>query len=631
MTGPSNLGSLLVEGAPVVRLFHAALRRDPTTAELDQAREQAREAGSLLPVAAALATGPEYRRLHGHPGNARTLVEQMATEHGALLPGLLPGLPPDEPTAYALWVKLYDQPTQALLDALPRLDGPPITIAMAAGDTEIEAVVQTVGSLSRQVHPHWTLHLATCLMSPWPREAVAPAIRDVRVVHDPAPRDDPLRAAVDAAIAQAGDGWIAVLQPGDLLAPTALHETAAIVASRPDLVMLRTDEDIVDDNGRRSMPRFKPAWSPFGDEAIGQLAIYRSALLAEAVAARDPSVHSWHAIATQAARSAGKQLFHHPAVLCHRRSSRAEPARSMPALPARSPSLTATVIVPTRNHAALVATCAEGVLRRTSFPSLQLLIVDNGSDEPDTLTLLDTLAADRRVQVLRAPGSFNFARLNNLAAAEATGELLILLNNDVEIRDGGWLLELERLASRPEVGVVGARLLYADGTIQHAGLLLGPEGAATHVGRHFPADEPGYLGRFERVNELSAVTGACLAIRREVWHRVGGMDERLAVTFNDVDLCLRVRAAGLHVLWTPRATLVHHEARTRGLEGDDSRKLERFERERSLMRGIWGEAVDADPFLNANLLAMESGHLVATRPRRCHDRPIVSEPGTFAR
>ena len=617
MIGPTNLGSLILEGAPVVRLYQLALKRDPTEVELRDGRQLARSSGSLLTLANALTSGEEYRRLHGGAGDPRSLLERAAApeaEQAALLPGLLAGVPPDEPTAYALWMQLYDQPPQAPPEVVQRLDGLSISLVMVLSDTEVEAALQSITSLRGQVHRRWRLHLATRLLSRWPRDALATAFDDDRVVQCPVAGPDLLVGAIGVASADAASEWMALLQPGDLLPPTALLEAACVIASSPEIAMLRTDEDVFEE-GRR-LPRFKPAWSSLTDDAVGQLAITRSTLLREAAASCASSANPFSTIARQAARLAGKGLVHYPAILCHRRPSRVEHEGRASRAALRPTSLTASVIVPTRNGAAFLATCAEGVLRRTDFPSLQLIIVDNGSDEPRTLELLDELAADRRVDILKAPGPFNFAALNNLAASSATGQLLVLLNNDVEIRDEGWLAELERLAALDEVGAVGARLLYPDGTIQHAGLLLGPEGAATHVGRHFPADEPGYLRRFERVCELSAVTGACLAIRRDVWQRVGGMDERLAVTFNDVDLCLRVRAAGLRVVWTPDATLIHHEAQSRGVEADDPARLDRFERERTILRATWGAAVDDDPFLNPNLLAMPSGHLVATRPRR---------------
>ena len=197
--------------------------------------------------------------------------------------------------------------------------------------------------------------------------------------------------------------------------------------------------------------------------------------------------------------------------------------------------------------------------------------------------------------------------------------MLLLLNNDIEVLHRDWLREMVSHAVRPGVGAVGARLLYPDGTLQHGGILLGPEGAATHVGRGAARDAPGYLGQLTCTRDLSAVTAACLAMSRDVWGAVGGMDERLAVTWNDIDLCLRVRAAGLRVIWTPHAVLLHREGVTRGLEARDTARQERFREEQALVRATWGDAVERDPFLNPNLVATEAGPLALTRPR--HRRP----------
>jgi GT2 family glycosyltransferase len=273
-------------------------------------------------------------------------------------------------------------------------------------------------------------------------------------------------------------------------------------------------------------------------------------------------------------------------------------------------------MVPNRDRAGLLAACLSGVLERTDYPAVELLVVDNGSTEPDTLDLLARLCSDDRVRVLRRPGPFNFAALNNEAAAAARGSVLLVLNNDTEVREPGWLREMVAHAVRPDVGAVGAKLLYPDGRLQHGGILLGPRGAATHVGRGAPGNDPGYLGQLACTRDLSAVTAACLAIRADTWRAIGGMDERLAVTWNDIDLCLRVRAAGLRVIWTPYATLMHREGVTRGLEAESASRHARFLQEQALVHATWGESLDCDPFLNPNLLATEAGPLSLTRPRR---------------
>jgi GT2 family glycosyltransferase len=254
------------------------------------------------------------------------------------------------------------------------------------------------------------------------------------------------------------------------------------------------------------------------------------------------------------------------------------------------------VIVPTRDRAELLVQCAEGVLERTSYAPLELLIVDNGSVQPQTHALFDRLRQDRRVRILHAPGPFNFSALNNLGAAEARGAVLVLLNNDISITRSDWLDAMVAQAVRPKVGAVGARLLYPDGRVQHAGVALGVGGVAGHVLYGAAGGDPGYYRHLVTPRNVSAVTAACLAIRKAVYDEVGGLDaENLAVAFNDVDLCLKLRAIGYDIVWTPHAELIHHESASRGSDVAPE-TAERFRREVGTMRERWGALLDVDPF-----------------------------------
>ena len=530
-----------------------------------------------------------------------------------VLPGLVPGAPPDDPVAYRLWIDEYDQPNPAAPAVLAPIAGPRISVAMTAGDTQAEAVVQTVESLRGQVYADWELCLAARTLSPWSREAIQRLADDeprVRLIGPGALRD---------ALVAATGAFACLLAPGDRLPPSALRRCAEAFVACPDLMLVYTDED-VEQGGVRHSPRFKPGFSPdaaIEGEEIGQLALYRIGLLAE-IGGLPDGPEPVRTLAQRAAIAAGPgRVRHVPGILCHR----AEPpapagaGASRPRYAVPNPEPLVTVIVLTKDRPGLLSACVRGVLERTDYGAVELLTVDNGSMDPEARSLLASLEQRKGVRVLRRPGPFNFAALNNAAAGEARGDILLLLNNDVEVLQPGWLGEMVSYAARADVGAVGARLLYPNGTVQHAGILLGPEGTATHVGRGAAADDPGYLGQLARTRDLSAVTGACLAIRSSVWQAVGGMDERLAVTWNDVDLCLRVRSAGLRVVWTPHATLLHREAATRGLEADDPARAARFRAEQALMRESWGDALENDPFLNPNLIATEAGPLALTRPR----------------
>ncbi len=545
--------------------------------------------------------------------------------------------PTDDPIGYRQWVAQYDSPSAAELARIPPMSGPRISIAMAVGDTTAEAATQTAASLCRQIYTGWELLLSHRLFSSWPRETLAElAAADPRIRLLDVPSAGGL---LNTALAARSGLLVCILDPGDLLPPTALYEVVAAFAAHPDTQLLYSDEDSCDDGGRRD-PHFKPDFSPdplLAGNSIGQLAVYRAELLDRLGDVRtDLEPFSLYDLVLRTcAVAAPGSILHLPAVLCHRATRWADwpapaatPPRTAPGLLAIAdarwprprfalpePVPLVSVIVPTRDQPELLGACVAGLLERTDYPAIELLVVDNGSQDPAALETLSRLAALPGVRVLSRPGPFNFAALNNATAAEATGDVLLLLNDDTEMLHADWLRELVSHAVRPDVGAVGARLLYPDGTLQHGGILLGPGGAATHVGRGAQRESAGYDGQLAVVRDLSAVTGACLAIRREVFHAVGGMDERLAVTWNDVDLCLRVRAAGLRVVWTPYAVLRHREGSTRGTEASDPAKLARFLREQALMRDIWGNAMEVDPFLNPNLLASEDGALVPTRPR----------------
>ncbi|HEX7947759.1 MAG TPA: glycosyltransferase family 2 protein, partial [Phenylobacterium sp.] len=261
------------------------------------------------------------------------------------------------------------------------------------------------------------------------------------------------------------------------------------------------------------------------------------------------------------------------------------------------------------------------------YPALELLIVDNGSEEPQTHALFGRLRQDPRVRIIDAPGPFNFSALNNRAAAEAKGEILLLLNNDIEMREPHWLTELVAHAVRPNVGAAGAKLLYPDGRVQHGGVLLGigVDKVAGHCGHLLEGHDPGPFGRLAIAGNASAVTGACLAMRREVFEQVGGLDEQgLKVSYNDVDLCLKVRAAGYDIVWTPWAELVHHESASRGLD-HAGEKRERFLSEVAVMRERWGPLLDNDPFFGPCLDNLCGDFRLADPPTRTHPWVAAAE------
>tara|TARA_Y100001968_G_scaffold193435_1_gene177372 strand:- start:358 stop:2070 length:1713 start_codon:yes stop_codon:yes gene_type:complete len=260
-----------------------------------------------------------------------------------------------------------------------------------------------------------------------------------------------------------------------------------------------------------------------------------------------------------------------------------------------------SIIVATRDKLELLQTCVEGVLFQTTYPDIELIIADNDSRETATLEYLDEILKDPRVRVVRWPYPFNYSAINNFAAGHASGEYLCLLNNDIEVLEPQWLEEMVREAVQPGVGAVGARLLYPDRTIQHAGVALGIGNAAGHAHRGLQEDEAGYFAQTHIVRGASAVTAACMLVAKRHFDAVGGLDEdALAVAYNDVDLCLKLRMCGLVNIYTPLATLIHHESKSRGLDFAPEH-LERYMRELAVFQQRWGAAEVVDPWHHPRL------------------------------
>ncbi len=401
------------------------------------------------------------------------------------------------------------------------------------------------------------------------------------------------------------DLWLLPTVAGDILAcgTGAAYRAAAGQAGQenygPGVGIIYADDDLLDAAGRRIAPHFKPDWNA---ELFQHFDFLTGACILRATPSDLEQAQGpyWAAQIVTAAITAGdgkRACLHVPHIFHHRR------IRPLPQVPAAlpiAPALPAvSVIVPTRNGLNLLRTCLNG-LERTTYPDVEIIVVDNGSDDPATLAYLDTLDPVR-CQVLRAPGPFNFSTLNNRAANIAHGHLLCLLNNDIEVLTPDWLEIMATQALRDDVGAVGARLLYPDGRIQHAGVVLGICGGAAHAHRLINPDHEGYFRRHALPQFVSAVTAACLVVRRDRFWAAGGLDEtNFAVAFNDVDLCMRLNARGWQSLYEPRATLIHHESVSRGFDRDPIGAA-RLAGELEAMKTLWKTGEEVDPFHHPQL------------------------------
>ena len=403
--------------------------------------------------------------------------------------------------------------------------------------------------------------------------------------------------------------WLCPITCGDRLSDGALDIYAMAIASADGARVIYADDDLIDGGGDRMEPHFKPGWNPelfeHHDFITGA-----SVIRVSREALRELPARNWAAAAVRDAIEQGAAPIHLPFVLHHRRE------RPQPVVPGK-PEMVApggewplvSVIIPTRNRADLLRKCVDG-LGRADYPRMEILVVDNESDEAETIAYLAELGA-AGVHVIPVPGEFNFSRLNNVAVGHARGELLCFLNNDIEMIDPDWLPLLVLQAARAEIGAAGARLLYPDGTIQHAGVFTGVGGGAAHGHRSQAQEDSGYFERARLPQRVSAVTGACCVVAREKFLAVGGFDEEsFPIAFNDVDLCLKLNERGWQAFYEPRATLVHHESKSRGSDSLKGNRA-RFAGELAALKHKWHTDERRDPFHHPQLSPFCEQFLIA--------------------
>ncbi len=563
---------------------------------------------------------------------------------------------------YAEWIRRYDTLTDETRAAMrAHIEGlahkPVISVVMPTYNPKTEWLIEAIESVRQQIYPHWELCIADDAS---PDQAVRPILEryareDERIRILFRSKNGHISAASNSALELATGAWVALLDHDDLLPEHALFRIADVINRQPDARMIYSDEDKMDEAGKRFGPYFKCDWNPdlfYSHNMFSHFGVYSTALLREAGGFRIGFEGAQdYDLALRCTEKIGShQVVHVPHVLYHWRMHVESTAQSLDAKPyamlagerainehfqrcgvaaqaeligygyrvryalPEAPPLV-SLIIPTRNGLHLIQQCIESVLEKTTYPNYEILIVDNGSDDPATLDYFKGLAAEPKVRVLRDDRPFNYSALNNAAVKSAKGELVALLNNDIEVISPDWLSEMVSHALRPGVGAVGARLWYPNDTLQHGGIVLGLGGVANHA--HYKAMRGmlGYFCRASLTQGFSAVTAACLVIRKLIYEKVGGLNETdLHVAFNDVDFCLRVREAGYGNLWTPFAELYHHESATRGTE-DTPEKQARFAKEVAYMHRRWGDQLLNDPAYSPNLTLDYQDFSLAWPPR----------------
>jgi GT2 family glycosyltransferase len=459
-----------------------------------------------------------------------------------------------------------------------------------------------------------------------------------------------------AALGDARD-YVAVLHDTDRLGKSALRRLGAAAKAFPDAAVIFGDEDQIDDSGRRFAPWFKP---DFGDDlflcqnGFGRAVFFKRSALAQIAPPVAADLDSGvYALALEATLASGRDPLHCPGILVHvggdpavtpraraLHLSGAARRKAVEDFVARRPSLAGatiegpdphgflrlrhplpadlplvSIVIPTRDRKDLLELCIQGLDGATNYPNKEIIILDNDSREAVTKACFTALSQRTDVRVIPAPGPFNYPRLINLGASHARGEILMTLNNDIEAIEPDWLNEMVAQALRPGVGLAGCLLLYPDRSVQHAGVVIGLSGVAGHMYADAAPDDPGHAGRILVTQDLSAVTGACHVMRKSLFEQLGGLDEKhLAVAYNDIDFCLRVREAGLRVIYTPHARLLHRHSASRGSDIRPER-LASFQWERDYMRTRWANVIFDDPFFNPNLSLSGKRGRLATAPR----------------
>ena len=533
---------------------------------------------------------------------------------------------------------------------------PLISVLVPVYNTPETWLRRCIDSVLAQAYPHWQLCLADdASTQPHVARVLAEyAARDARIAVVSRPRNGHISEASNSAIGIATGEYFALLDHDDELAPHALYLMAKAVNEKPGLKLVYSDEDKLDEKGVRFDPYFKPDWNPdlfLSHNVVCHLTLYDAAMVRELGGFRRgyegsqdydlalrcvarlradeighvPHVlYHWRAIAGSTALSGGEKSYAEDAgrrALEDHLAEAGEHGAEVSAVtggyrirhPLRGAPLV-SLIIPTRDRLDLLQRCIDSILAKTTYRNFEILVVDNQSSEPETLAYFDSLAGREDVRILPYDAPFNYSRLNNFAAAQARGEVIGLVNNDVEVIEGGWLEEMASHAMRPGNGAVGAMLYYPDDRIQHAGVIIGLGGVAGHAYTAMPKGFPGQHHRAQLTQNLSAVTAACLLVRKDVFDEVGGLDESLEVAFNDIDFCLRIAAAGYRNVWTPWAELYHYESATRGYE-DNPVKKARFDGEVARMQARWGRSLLWDPAYSPNLGVNGHNFPLAIPPR----------------
>jgi len=547
---------------------------------------------------------------------------------------------------YDRWVALEQQALKRKQENGAHLNGldtfPLISIVMPVYNVKPEWLEQAIESVQEQSYKKWQLCIADDCSTDSRLQnllkRVAETDKRVQVVF--LDKNRGIAGASNAALSLAVGDFVGLLDNDDTLAPDALSSVVEVINAEPDVDCLYSDEDKITEQGRRYDPFFKPDWSPDTQRSYNYLChftVIRRLLIEKVGGFRSGFDGSQDYDLFLRATEAASKIVHIPNILYHWRaiagSVGKRPEAKMYAYKSAQKALKehlqrlgleatvengfflgsyrlryhvagnpeVAIIIPSKDNVQVLQRCIDSICDRSSYPYYRIVIVDNGSEESTTKAYYSSLTAREKITILSYDKPFNFSAINNFAVNNIDTEYLLFLNNDTEVISPEWLEEMLGYIQRPDVGAVGGLLYYPNNTVQHGGIILGIGGIAGHSHKYFPRSDYGYFGRLKTVQNLSAVTAACLMTRRKVFSEIGGFEESLSHAFNDVDLCLRIRDRGYLVVFTPFAELYHHESLSRGYENTPE-KRRRFGQERRFCEDRWQKVLEhGDPYYSRHL------------------------------
>ncbi len=569
------------------------------------------------------------------------------------------------PRDYPRWIQNYDTLNPKMVKRMQQRIKtwdvqPVISIVMPTYNTPEKWLREAIESVQDQIYQNWELCIADDASSqPHVRrilEEYAKADKRIKIILRT--ENGHISAASNTALDEVTGELITFLDHDDRLAKHALFWVVKDILAHPEAMLWYSDEDKINEKGERYDPYFKSDWNPdlfLSYNLINHLAVYRTALIQEIAGFREgyEGAQDYDLALRVIEQIEASQIRHIPRILYHWRAvsgstatrqdekpyaltaaqkaisehlerrdieARVTEAPNVPgairvqyALPAALPLV--SLIIPTRNGVDFLSRCVESILEKTDYQNFEIVIVNNESDDPATLAYMAQLEETENARIIDYPHPFNYAEINNMAVEQAEGELIGLLNNDLEIISPDWLSEMVSHALRPEIGAVGARLWYPNEILQHGGVILGIGSVAGHSHKYLQRHQFGYFSRACLIQNFSAVTAACLVMRKQDFLAVGGLDaEHLGIAFNDVDFCLKIKALGLRIVWTPYAELYHHESVSRGHENTPEKQA-RFQKECDYMKSRWDNLLVNDPAYSPNLTLETEDFAYAWPPR----------------